>query len=235
MINKELKYCRICYSQKLKKYINLGKHPFSNSFLLKKQIKYEKKFPLELMLCKNCSFSQLSIIPDTKFIFNKYDYLSSSSKALSNHYKNLVKYIIKKQKLKSTETVLDIGCNDGVLLDHYPNNYKNIIGVEPSNAINFLDKKKITGIKKFFNYDYSKKYLKKYDKPSIITITNVLAQIDDLNDFVKGLENILHNQGIIVIEFPYLIEMIKKGFFDLIYHEHLSYFSLTPLKLLFSI
>lgn len=234
MINKELKYCRICYSQKLIKYINLGKHPFSNSFLLKKQIKYEKKFPLELVLCKNCSLSQLSIIPDTKFIFNKYDYLSSSSRALSNHYKKLVNHIVKKKKLKPTDTVLDIGCNDGVLLDHYPSNYKNIIGVEPSNAINFLDKKKIIGIRKFFNYDYSKKYLKKYDKPSIITITNVLAQIEDLNDFVKGLKNILHNQGIIVIEFPYLIEMIKKGFFDLIYHEHLSYFSLTPLKLLFS-
>lgn len=234
MINKELKYCRICYSQKLTKYINLGKHPFSNSFLLKKQIKYEKKFPLELVLCRNCSLTQLSIIPDTKFIFNKYDYLSSSSRALSNHYKNLVSYVVKKQKLKSSDTVLDIGCNDGVLLDHYPINFKNIIGVEPSNAINFLNKKRIIGIKKFFNFDYSKKYLKNHNKPLVITITNVLAQIEDLNDFVKGLENILHDQGIIVIEFPYLIEMIKKGFFDLIYHEHLSYFSLTPLKLLFS-
>ena len=234
MVNKELKYCRICNSQKLIKYIDLGQHPFSNSFLLKRQIKYEKKFPLELVLCKNCSLSQLSIIPDTKFIFNKYDYLSSSSKALSNHYKNLVKYIVKKQKTKLTDTVLDIGCNDGILLDHYPSNYKNIIGVEPSNAINFLDKKRITGIKTFFNHDYSKKFLKKYDKPLIITITNVLAQIEDLNDFVKGLENILHNQGIIVIEFPYLLEMVKKGLFDLIYHEHLSYFALTSLRRLFS-
>ena len=234
MVNKELKYCRICNSQKLIKYIDLGQHPFSNSFLLKRQIKYEKKFPLELVLCKNCSLSQLSIIPDTKFIFNKYDYLSSSSKALSNHYKNLVKYIVKKQKTKLTDTVLDIGCNDGILLDHYPSNYKNIIGVEPSNAINFLDKKRITGIKTFFNYDYSKKFLKKYDKPLIITITNVLAQIEDLNDFTKGLENILHNQGIIVIEFPYLLEMVKNGLFDLIYHEHLSYFALTSLRLLFS-
>jgi len=234
MVNKELKYCRICNSQNLIKYIDLGQHPFSNSFLLKRQIKYEKKFPLELVLCKNCSLSQLSIIPDTKFIFNKYDYLSSSSKALSNHYKNLVKSIVKKQKAKLTDTVLDIGCNDGILLDHYPSNYKNIIGIEPSNTINFLDKKRITGIKTFFNYDYSKKFLKKYDKPLIITITNVLAQIEDLNDFTKGLENILHDQGIIVIEFPYLLEMVKNGFFDLIYHEHLSYFALTSLRLLFS-
>jgi len=75
--------------------------------------------------------------------------------------------------------------------------------------------------------------LKKYEKPKIITITNVLAQINNLNEFVKGLHNILNKESLIVIEFPYLLDMINKGLFDLIYHEHLSYFALTPLKFLF--
>ena len=233
MRNKALKSCRICNSKNLSKYLDLGKHPFSNSFINKKQIRLEKKFPLELVLCKTCYLSQLSIIPDTKFIFDKYDYLSSSSRALSNHYKKLVETLSKQEKLKKDDVVMDIGCNDGILLNHYPDYLKNIIGIEPSNAINFVNKKKIIPLKQFFNFNNSKNYLKKFDKPKIITITNVLAQIEDLNDFAKGLQNVLRDDGIIVIEFPYLKDMIDKGFFDLIYHEHLSYFSLNPIKYLF--
>ena len=95
MRNENLKHCRICFSNKLTSYLDLGKQPFSNSFLNYKDLKNEKKFPLKVVLCKHCGLSQLSIIPNTKFIFSKYDYLSSSSKALSNHYKKLVKKLVK--------------------------------------------------------------------------------------------------------------------------------------------
>ena len=99
MKNENLDCCRICFSNKLTSYLDLGKQPFSNSFLNYKDLKNEKKFPLEVVLCKNCGLSQLSIVPNTKFIFNKYDYLSSSSKALSNHYKELVETLLKIPKL----------------------------------------------------------------------------------------------------------------------------------------
>ena len=233
MKNENLDCCRICHSSKLTSYLDLGKQPFSNSFLTQKELKNEKKFPLEVVLCKNCGLSQLSIIPNTKFIFSEYDYLSSSSKALSNHYKKLVNKLVKNYNVSSTNAVLDIGCNDGILLNHYPKNFNNIIGIEPSNASKHIKQKRIKLIKKFFNYKTSKEYLKKYSKPKIITITNVLAQIGNLNDFAKSLGNIINNKSIVVIEFPYLLHMINKGLFDLIYHEHLSYFALTPLKFLF--
>ena len=233
MRNEILKRCRICFSKKLTSYLDLGKQPFSNSFLKYKDIKKEKKFPLKLVVCQNCGLSQLSIIPNTRFIFNKYDYLSSSSEALSNHYKKLVKKIIRKYNILSGDTVLDIGCNDGVLLKHYPQKKFNLIGIEPSDASRHIKQKRIKLIKKFFNFEVSKKYLNKYDNPKIVTITNVLAQIDDLNGFAKSLNNIINKESVIVIEFPYLLDMINKGLFDLIYHEHLSYFSLTPLNLLF--
>ena len=234
MRNKILKHCRICFSKKLVTYLNLGKQPFSNSFLSYKNLKNEKKFPLKIVLCKNCGLSQLSIVPNTKFIFSKYDYLSSSSKALSNHYQKLVEKLTKVYNIFYTDWVLDVGCNDGILLNHYPKKFNNVIGIEPSDASKYIKQKRIKLIKKFFNYETSKDYLRKNNKPKIITITNVLAQIDNLNEFAKGLSNIISNDSIIVIEFPYLLHMIDKGLFDLIYHEHLSYFSLTPLKFLFS-
>tara|TARA_Y100000310_G_scaffold181543_1_gene181502 strand:+ start:55 stop:1290 length:1236 start_codon:yes stop_codon:yes gene_type:complete len=233
MRSRILKHCRICFSKQLVNYLDLGKQPFSNSFLNFKDIKKEKKFPLAVVLCKNCGLSQLSIVPNTKFIFSKYDYLSSSSKALSNHYKKLVKKLIKKYNVSPNDSVLDIGCNDGVLLKHYPRNFNNVIGIEPSDASKYIKQKRIKLINKFFNYKTSKDYLKKHKKPKIITITNVLAQIDNLNNLTDGLNNIISKQSLIVIEFPYLLYMIDKGLFDLIYHEHLSYFGLTPLKFLF--
>ncbi len=233
MKNDILKRCRICFSKKFKDYLDLGKQPFSNSFLNYKDIKKEKKFPLKVIVCKKCGLSQLSIIPNTNFIFSKYDYLSSSSKALSNHYNKLVNKLVKQYNISPKDTVLDIGCNDGILLNHYPTKFKNVIGVEPSDASKYIKQKRIKLISSFFNSKTSKNYLKKYSKPKIITITNVLAQINNLNEFAKGLSNIINNESLIVIEFPYLIDMIDKGLFDLIYHEHLSYFSLTPLKLLF--
>jgi len=233
MGNKILKKCRICSSKKLISYIDLGKQPFSNSFLKFKDIKKERKFPLAVVLCKNCGLSQLSIIPDTKFIFGEYDYLSSSSKALSNHYEKLVKKIIEKYKILPNDTVLDVGCNDGVLLKHYPNKFLNIVGIEPSNASKHIKQKRIKLINSFFNYKTCLKYLSKFARPKVITITNVLAQIENLNQFAKNLQNIINRESIIVIEFPYILHMINKGLFDIIYHEHLSYFSLTPLKFLF--
>jgi SAM-dependent methyltransferase len=233
MTNKILKRCRICSSTKLVNYLDLGKQPFSNSFLNYKDIKKEKKFPLVVVLCKNCGLSQLSIIPNTKFIFSKYDYLSSSSKALSNHYKELVEKLIKKYNVMPTDTVLDIGCNDGVLLKHYPKNFSRIVGVEPSDASKHIKQKRIKLINKFFCYKTSNEYLDMYEKPKIITITNVLAQIENLNEFTKSLKNIINNESLIIIEFPYLLHMVNRGLFDLIYHEHLSYFSLTPLGFLF--
>ena len=118
-------------------------------------------------------------------------------------------------------------------LNHYPKNFNNIIGIEPSDASKHIKQKRIKLINNFFNYRTSKNYLRKYKKPKIITITNVLAQINNLNEFAKGLNNITNKESLIVIEFPYLLDMINKGLFDLIYHEHLSYFALTPLKFLF--
>ncbi len=235
MVNlKKLKSCRICDSKNLHKYLNLGFHPYSNSFLSFQDIKKEKKYPLEIIRCLNCNLSQLSIIPDVKNIFRDYHYLSSSSVALSSHYKKLVNDSVKKFKLKKGDTVLDIGCNDGVLINHYNAKKYNILGIEPSNAIDKIKNKKIKKIKKFFNFKTSNYLNKKFNKPKIITVTNVLAQIENLNDFASAIKNISTSSTITIIEFPYLFYMLEKSLFDLIYHEHLSYFNLTSLQVLFN-
>lgn len=230
---KIIKFCRICGSNSFFEYLNLGKQPLANSFIKRNEIKYEKKFPLKMILCKKCGLSFLSISVNPNLMFKNYDYLSSSSRALIDHYKKLTDSLIIKFKLNKNDKILDIGCNDGVLLNRYPDNYCNLIGVEPSTASKLLNLKKIRLYKNFFNYNYSKKIKKEIGCPKIITITNVFAHIDDIKDFVRGLSNISNKETVIVIEFPYLIDMINKNYYDLIYHEHVSYLSLHPLRFLF--
>jgi SAM-dependent methyltransferase len=230
---KKINKCRICNSSKLKKYLNLGKQPLANSFLKQKNIKNEKKYPLELIYCERCKLSQLSVVVNPKLIFNKYDYLASFSKALTNHYQKLVKSLEKKYDLYDNSTVLDIGCNDGILLNNYSKRVSNVIGIEPSDAFKKIKNKKIKVINKFFNKDTTNIFLKKFNKAKIITITNVLAHVDNINSLIKNVKKILHADGNLVIEVPYILDMINRSTFDLVYHEHLSYFNIISLKFLF--
>ena len=229
----KIKKCRICNNPKLIKYLDLGNQPLANSFLKKSEIAHEKKFPLQLLLCKKCFLSQLSVVVKPELIFSDYDYLSSSSKALQNHYKKLCQFLIKKYYVKPKDVILDIGCNDGILLNQYPKRYQNLLGVEPSNACKFIKNKKIYLYNSFFSKKISEKILNKFNKVKVITMTNVLAHVHGVNDLIKNIKFILDKDGIFVIEVPYLFDMLKKGLFDVIYHEHLSYFSIHSLNKLF--
>lgn len=226
--------CRVCEKNNFIKYLNLGSQPASNSFL-KKFTEKEHKYPLEVLLCRNCGLSQLSVVINSKEIFSDYDYLSSNSKQLVLHYKKLTEKLVSKFRLTSKDLILDIGCNDGVLLNNYPSNFKKIYGYEPSNAYKNIKNKNISVINKFFSKKNAELFIKQNISPRIITITNVFAHIDNIRDFTQGLSAISNDKTIIIIEFPYLIDMIKKTYFDVIYHEHLSYLSLTPLIKLFKI
>lgn len=229
---KKINNCRICNSRDLKKYLNLGIQPLANSFLKKDEIKHEKKYPLDLLFCNKCTLSQLSVVVNPNLIFNKYDYLSSSSKALKNHYRKLVKNLEKKNNLNYNSTVLDIGCNDGILLYNYSKKILSLVGIEPSDAFKKIKDRRIKIINNFFDDKTVKYYLNRFNKAKIITITNVLAHVHKVNDLILNIKKILDNEGKLVIEVPYILDMLNKSTFDLVYHEHLSYFNVTSLKYL---
>ena len=176
MIFQKILQCRVCNNKNLFKYLDLGKQPLANSFLTKSNIPKEKKFPLEMLFCSKCYLSQLSVVVNPKYIFSDYDYLSSSSRALQTHYKDLCNFIIKKYKIRGSDVIIDIGCNDGILLNQYPNSCKNLVGVEPSNASKFVTNKKIALYSDFFNKKTSDKIIKRFSKAKIVTMTNVLAR-----------------------------------------------------------
>ena len=225
--------CRICNNKDLIEYLDLGMHPPSNSFIKKKDFSKEQFFPLIVQLCESCGLSQLNTVVSANDIFDEYLYLSSTSKALVKHYKEMVEKILKKIRPKKKSLIVDIGCNDGITLKNYSNNY-NILGIEPSSSGLFAKKQGIKIEKIFFNKKNANNLLLKYGKAKIITATNVFAHVDDIQDFVSGVSKFLDTNGVFIIEFPYLKNMLEDVIFDVIYHEHLSYLSVTPLYKLFS-
>jgi len=224
--------CRICNNSKLHVYLDLGKQPPSNSFIKSRNIK-EKKFPLKVQICENCGLSQLDTIVSPKSIFKDYVYLSSTSKALVKHYKKMTNDILKIVKPSKDSLIIDIGSNDGITLQHYNKKRFKLLGIEPSSAAKYAIRKGIKTEKIFFNYLNAKKLKNKYKKAKIITATNVFAHNDKIQDFVKGIKEILDLEGVFIIEFPYIDFMLKENFYDTIYHEHYSYLSITPLDYLF--
>jgi len=224
--------CRICNNDKLDTYLDLGDQPPSNSFI-KKQNEKEEFFPLKVQLCNKCGLSQLDTIVSADNIFDDYLYLSSTSKALVNHYRDMTQKILRKFNPKKDSLIIDIGSNDGITLKTYPLNQFNILGIEPSSASDYAIKDNINTEKTFFTKKTSNELKKKYGLAKIITATNVFAHNDNIKDFVDGIKNILEPNGIFVIEFPYIKYMLDGKFFDVIYHEHYSYLSITPLKYLF--
>ena len=233
MNSNKIKICRICKSRHLYEYLDLGNQPLSNSFLKKKDIKNEKKFPLKILFCKKCYLSQLSIVVNPKLMFTDYDYLSSSSHALKIHYRNLVRYLEKKFHVTNDDVMVDIGCNDGILLNNFSKNLKKLVGVEPSNASNYINDKRIKLYNNFFSKKISLKIKKDFKKAKIISMTNVFAHVHEINLLLKNIKALLSEDGVFVIEVPYLFDMLNKGLFDVIYHEHLSYFSAHSLSKLF--
>ena len=234
-IYKRLKKCRVCNSKNLIKYLNLGKTPLANSLVeLKDKNKKETEYPLEVLYCKDCSLSQLSVVVDPKILFSKYVYRSSISKTFQSHCAQMVKDVVKIIKPRRNELVVDIASNDGCLLHQFKNEGFKTLGVEPAkNIADIANAGGIETICSFWSIETADEILKKYGKAGMITATNVLAHVNDLNEFLKAVTILLNKEGLFVVEVPYLYDIFKKNEFDTIYHEHLSYLLVKPLKRLY--
>ena len=225
--------CRICGGRDLLRYLDLGEQPPSNSFIAAAEIPHERRFPLEVYLCRGCGLSQLLDIVHSEDIFDEYLYLSSTSKALCRHYESMVAAALDAFKPPAQSLMVDIGCNDGITLRGYPKGQFRLLGVEPSSAGDYARQAGFEVVSEFFGAEVGARLARQHGGASIVTATNVFAHVDDIRGFAAGVRSLLAQDGIYIIEFPYLVDMVERCYFDTIYHEHLSYLALTPLTHLF--
>lgn len=223
--------CRSCNKKDLELVLNLGDQPPSNSFLKTQDLaKAEKKYPLALLFCKDCFLLQLSFSVNPCELFSDYVYVSSTSRSLREHLGALACTVFDYVKPKKDELVVDIGSNDGTLLKGYRGLTKNVLGIEPSSVADIATAEGIRTHKAFFGSRTAREIVGQYGQAKIITATNVFAHIPGQDDFIEGLNILLADDGVFVMEASYLPDLIAGNLFDTIYHEHIYYYSLLSLE-----
>ncbi len=228
--------CRFCQNNLKIEFLNLGTMAPANSYVSKENLKKkQKEYPLRIMVCENCWLVQTEDFADKEEFFSStYAYFSSTSKSWLDHAKKYVEKITKLENLGKNSFVIEVASNDGYLLKNFL--YKNIpcLGIEPTlSTAKKAEEIGISNEKIFLNKVNAHKLLDKYNKADLIIGNNVYAHVPDINDFTSSLEILLKDDGIITLEFPHLLNLLKFNQFDTIYHEHFSYLSLSVVKKIF--
>ena len=233
--SKTINKCQISGTKDLKTIISVGYLPPVNK--LKKigsLLTEDVFFPSELVYSKSSHLVQLSTIVDKEILFPKeYPYTSSTTKILRENFKELYTDCNKIINISKKDLVIDIGSNDGNLLDNFKNNHR-VLGITPEKIGKIAIKKGIPTLIKYFDKATANLVLKKHGKAKIVTATNVFAHIENVKQLMENILKILHKDGVFISESHYLASLIKTVQYDTIYHEHLRYYSLMSLNYLFN-
>lgn len=227
--------CLIC-GHSLKASLDLGLQPRANALLTKvENISEEYKFRLVVGFCENCKNTQTLKRPQKEEMFQEnYAYFSSANTPMIEHFQKTASHLKDRFNISSNSFVIEIGSNDGVFLK----NFLNIphLGIEPSS--NVATKSRAIGIScwdVFFNEETSQKITNEMGKANLIFAANVFGHVEEIHSILKGINNSLSSDGVFVFEIYYLPSIIENKSFDLIYDEHIFYYTLNSLKYLFSI
>jgi SAM-dependent methyltransferase len=215
---KEIEFCEVCGNKNLKQVINLGNHPLCDDLIKIGSAEVCNEYPIDILFCEKCyTAHQHYQVPKKTLFTESYHYRARMTGSVLSGMSDLVESCEKFFGNLEGKTVLDIGCNDGSLLDFFKKKKCNTIGVEPTGA--GLDSKHFT-INEYFDEISANKVLKKVGSPDLIVFTNVFAHIEDLPRLIDNLNFLAKRDTKIVIENHYLGAVFNGGQFDTFYHEH---------------
>ena len=228
-------HCRFCGQPLRTTCVDLGMSPLCESYVRFEDLnKMEPFYPLRVYVCDACFLVQLEEYVKPEEIFTEYAYFSSYSDSWVEHARKFTEMACERFSLDRNSFVIEIASNDGYLLQHFLARDIPVLGIEPAaNVAKAAIEKNIPTRISFFGEDLAKEIAGQGKKADLVVGNNVLAQVPNLNDFIRGLKIILKPHGIITLEFPHLLRLIEGNQFDTIYHEHFSYFSLTTTEGIF--
>lgn len=216
--------------------LSLGETPLANALLSEEQLSQpEEQWPLDLVRCADCSLVQITTTVPPETLFSDYAYFSSFSDTMVGHARNIAERLVEERCLNGDSLVVEVASNDGYLLQWYHKQGVPVLGIEPAENIAevAIRDRGVDTISEFFGRNIASRLQSEGKTADVIHANNVLAHVADLNGVVAGFATMLKANGRVIVEAPYLKDLIDHVEFDTIYHEHLCYFSLTALSELF--
>ena len=228
-------YCQVCASSKLEQVIDLGHQPPCNSLLTSGQLKKpETVYPLNLVRCQDCGLVQIDHVVPPEILFHPdYPYRSGITPTLAGNLQSTGEILSERFQLGSGHLAVDIGSNDGTLLKGFKNKGLRVLGVEATNISEIANRDGIETIQAFFNDDIARRIVEKHGHASVVTAANMFAHVPNLGQILHGVGYLLVEGGTFVTESHYLLDLLQTAQYNSIYHEHLKYYSIKPLRLLF--
>ncbi len=228
-------HCRACGSPDRVLILDLGIQPLANNLLRPEDLgKPEPRFPLRLAVCPRCWLLQITDLVPPVTLFSEYLYFSSFSDAMLRHARQAAERYLREFGLGRDSFVVEIASNDGYLLQNFVAAGVPCLGIEPAaNIARVARQKGIETLEAFFGLALARRLVAEGRSADLVLGNNVFAHAPDINDFVAGLATVLRPGGRVILEFPYGVDFIERTEFDTIYHEHVFYFTLTPLEPLF--
>ena len=227
--------CRFCGGS-LSEFVDLGMSPLCESYLAKDQLNsMEPFYPLAAYVCCDCLLVQLQEYVAPDHIFSEYAYFSSYSDAWLDHARRYVETMTGRLGLGPASRVIELGSNDGYLLQFFVERGIPVLGIDPAaNVAKAAEQRGVPTLVKFFGVETARELAENGNQADLVVGNNVLAQVANLNFFVEGIRIILKPNGICTIEFPHLLKTMAGNQFDQIYHEHFSYFAALTAEKIFA-
>lgn len=228
--------CRHCHAALRLTMVDLGVAPPSNAYLTRDRLnRPELWYPLRVLVCETCWLVQTEDYARADALFDAdYAYFSSASASWLEHAAAYASAIRRRLRLHSTSFVVEIASNDGYLLKHFVAAGIPCLGIEPTaGTADAAASLGIPVLRQFFGADVAQRLAADHQRADLIIGNNVYAHVPDINDFTLGLKHLLKPDGTITLEFPHLLQLVRRCQFDTIYHEHFSYLSLGAVKRIF--
>ncbi len=206
--------------------------PLANSFLSPERARDptpEPRYPLRMFYCSDCGLIQLLDLVDRKEMFDDYAFLTATANTSMLHFDQYAEQLTKRLELNTGDLVVDIGSNDGTLLKAFKLRGASVLGIEPArNVASLAIAAGIPTLNEYFGHATVERIGR--GKAQIITANNVVSHVPDLNDFIESVDLLLGPKGLFAFEVPWVVNVLRHCNFDIVYHEHLSYFGLKPLS-----
>jgi hypothetical protein len=226
--------CRVCQSSEVRTVLDLGTVPLANDFRRPGEATVDTRYPLGLQFCATCGIAQIVETVDPEILFRHYLYTPSASTTWRAHCDELSAWIRERADGAARPFVVEPASNDGTLLKAIQHWTPNVLGVEPAlNIASLAEREGVPTLPEFFGSATAAQIHASYGRADIVVGTNVLAHVPDIGDFLRGAAGLLASQGFIVIEAPYLRDLVESMAYDTIYHEHVSYLSVTALDYIY--